>query len=101
LAQFERELNVISPEQKTTILSARLLQLNAEYTTAQSESRTQGIGLCLGVQRIFGIGPGFLPRASLSKKLSEQMDLQQQKFADVKAHFGANHRNTQSSSANR
>jgi uncharacterized protein involved in exopolysaccharide biosynthesis len=37
LAQFERELNVINPEQKTSILSARLLQLNSEYTNAQAD----------------------------------------------------------------
>ena len=37
LAQFERELNVINPEQKTSILSSRLLQLNTEYTNAQTE----------------------------------------------------------------
>jgi succinoglycan biosynthesis transport protein ExoP len=37
LAQFERELNVINPEEKTNIISARLLQLNEEYTSAQSD----------------------------------------------------------------
>ena len=37
LAQFERELNVINPEEKTSILSARLLQLNTEYTNAQAD----------------------------------------------------------------
>jgi polysaccharide biosynthesis transport protein len=37
LAQFERELNVINPEEKTSILSARLLQLNTEYTNAQTD----------------------------------------------------------------
>jgi hypothetical protein len=37
LVQFERELNVINPEEKTSILSARLLQLNTEYTKAQAE----------------------------------------------------------------
>lgn len=37
LAAFERELNVISPEEKTSILSARLLQLNTEYTNAQAD----------------------------------------------------------------
>jgi hypothetical protein len=36
LAQFERELNVINPEEKTTILSSRLLQLNTEYTNAET-----------------------------------------------------------------
>src|ERR1051325_4393159 len=37
LAQFERELNVISPEEKTSILSNRILQLNTEYTAAQGD----------------------------------------------------------------
>src|ERR1022692_3973409 len=37
LAQFERELNVINPEEKTSILSARLLQINTEYTNAQTD----------------------------------------------------------------
>src|SRR5689334_11395546 len=32
LAKFEQELNVINPEDKTNILSARLLQLNTEFT---------------------------------------------------------------------
>ena len=37
LNQFERDLNVINPEEKTSILSSRLLQLNTEYTNAQSD----------------------------------------------------------------
>ena len=37
LAQFEKDLDVINPEEKTNILSARLLQLNTEYTVAQGE----------------------------------------------------------------
>jgi capsular exopolysaccharide synthesis family protein len=37
LAKFEQELNVINPEDKTNILSARLLQLNTEFTNAQGD----------------------------------------------------------------
>ena len=37
LIGFERELNVINPEEKTNILAARLLQLNIEYTNAQGD----------------------------------------------------------------
>ena len=37
LFEFERELNVINPEEKTNILASRLLQLNTEYTSAQGE----------------------------------------------------------------
>jgi len=34
LAGFERDLSVVSPEEKTNILAARLLQLNTEYTAS-------------------------------------------------------------------
>ena len=37
LAQYEKDLSVINPDEKTTILSARLLQLNTEFTTAQGD----------------------------------------------------------------
>ena len=37
LAKFEQQLNVINPEDKTNILSSRLLQLNTEYTNAQAD----------------------------------------------------------------
>lgn len=36
-AQFARELDVIDPEQRTSVISARLLELNTEYTKAQAE----------------------------------------------------------------
>ncbi len=37
VARFERELNVINPEEKTSILTARLLDLNKNYTEAQTD----------------------------------------------------------------
>ena len=37
LEQFERDLSMINPEQKTSIVSARLIQLNTEYTNAETE----------------------------------------------------------------
>ncbi len=37
LVDVERDLNVVNPEEKTNILAARLLQLNTDYTAAQSE----------------------------------------------------------------
>jgi succinoglycan biosynthesis transport protein ExoP len=37
LAQYEKEMNVINPEEKTNILSSRLLQLNSDYTNAQAD----------------------------------------------------------------
>lgn len=90
LAQFERELNVINPEQKTSILSARLLQLNTEYTNAQTD-RVRKESAWKSVQS------GSLESAQVStqgdnlKTISGKLDEARQKFADVKTHYGANH----------
>ena len=90
LAQFERELNVISPEEKTSILSARLLQLNTEYTSAQADRVRKEAAYR-------SVSSGTLEAAQVSsqgealKKLSDRIDEEQQKFAEVKAHFGPNH----------
>ena len=37
LAQFEKDLDVVNPEERTNILATRLLQLNNDYTTAQAD----------------------------------------------------------------
>lgn len=90
LAQFERELNVINPEEKTSILSARLLQLNTEYTTAQTD-RVRKETTWNSVRS------GTLEAAQVStqgealKVLAEKLDEAQQKFVEAKAHYGANH----------
>jgi uncharacterized protein involved in exopolysaccharide biosynthesis len=41
LVQFEKDLSVINPDEKTSILSARLLQINTEFTNAQGRPRPQ------------------------------------------------------------
>lgn len=90
LAQFERELNVINPEEKTSILSARLLQLNTEYTNAQTD-RVRKESAWKSVQS------GTLEAAQVStqgenlKNLSEKLDEARQRYADVKTHYGLNH----------
>jgi polysaccharide biosynthesis transport protein len=90
LVQFERELNVINPEEKTNILSTRLLQLNTDYTKAQSER----IGKEAGWRSVQG---GSLDAAAVSsqgeilKKIAERLNETQQKFADVQTHYGENH----------
>ncbi len=37
LAYYEKQLGVINPEEKTSLLSSRITQLNAEYTEAQND----------------------------------------------------------------
>ena len=90
LGQFERELNVINPEEKTSIISARLLQLNSEYTLAQTD-RVKKEAARQSVQT------GSLEAAQVStqgealKKLSERVDEAEARFSDVKAHYGSSH----------
>jgi capsular exopolysaccharide synthesis family protein len=90
LMQFERELNVINPEEKTSILSARLLQLNTEYTNAQADRVRKEAAY----QSVKG---GTLEAAQVSsqgeslRRLSERLNEAQERFADVKMHYGANH----------
>jgi len=90
LTHFERELNVINPEEKTNILSARLLQLNTEYTNAQAERlRREAIRN--------SVRSGTLEAAQASqqgedlRKLNERLNEALTNFAQVKTHFGANH----------
>jgi len=90
VARFERELNVINPEQKTSILSARLLELNSEYTKTQAD-RVKKEAANNSVQS------GTLEAAQVStqgealKKLTDSLNEAQEKFAEVKNHYGANH----------
>jgi succinoglycan biosynthesis transport protein ExoP len=90
LAQFERELNLINPEEKTSILTARLLELNSEYTKAQAD-RVRKEAAYNSVQN------GSLAAAQASnqgealKKLTEDLGEAQQKFAEGKTTYGANH----------
>ncbi len=90
LAALERELNVINPEEKTNILSTRLLQLNTEYTKVQAQ-RAQ-------VQSSYNsLTSGSLEAALGSSQSDElrgimkRLNEERQRFADIKARYGSNH----------
>src|ERR1700689_2193851 len=90
LVQFERELNVINPEEKTNITSARLLQLNTEYTNAQADRVKKEAAYA-------SVKDGTLAAAQVStqgdalKKLTESLNDAEQHFAEAKNHYGINH----------
>lgn len=90
LAQFEKDLDVINPEEKTDILSARLLQLNTDYTAAQAD-RVRAEAAWNAIQS------GSLEAAEASSegdalvKLNETLDQARQRFALVKATYGSSH----------
>ena len=90
LAQFEKDLDVINPEDKSNILSSRLLQLNTEYTNAQADRVNKQAAL-------EAIKSGSVEAAQVSSqgaslaKLSDALDTARQHFALVKATYGSNH----------
>lgn len=90
LAQFEKELNVINPAEKTNILSARLLQLNTDYTAAETERVKNEAAFQ-------SVGSGTTESAQASsqgdalKRIEERLNDAQEKFAQARAHYGANH----------
>jgi polysaccharide biosynthesis transport protein len=90
LSGLERELNVINPEEKTSILSARLLQLNTEHTRAQAERvRAQAAWESTrggGMEAAQNSGQG-----EALKRLQERLNEAQERFAEVREHFGVNH----------
>lgn len=90
LGRFERELNVISPEEKTSILSSRLLQLNTEFTNAQAD-RVRREAAHRSIERGSVEAAFVSTQAEALKKLSETLNETQQKFADIKQRFGSNH----------
>ncbi|MGA2715359.1 MAG: AAA family ATPase [Bryobacteraceae bacterium] len=89
LAAFERDLNVADPDQKTAILSSRLIQLNNEYATAQADRLRREAAF-------HSMESGSLEAAEVStqgealKKLTERLDEAQERFAAVKNLFGKN-----------
>jgi capsular exopolysaccharide synthesis family protein len=90
LAQFEKDLDVINPEEKTNILSARLLQLNMDYTNAQAERISKEAALN-------AIKSGSLEAVQVSSqgqdlaKLNDSLNQAQQRFALVKSTYGTTH----------
>ncbi len=90
LARYEKELNIINPEERTNILSARLLELNSEFTKAQADR-------VLKEAAYRSLEAGSLEAALASaqgdelQKLIEELNAARQRFAEIKAHFGPNH----------
>ena len=91
LANLERELNLINPEEKTNITSSRLLQLNSEYTRVQAEAeRAQSSYNALSKGSLDAAlisAQGGSQLAEVMRRLNEAKE----RFADARARYGANH----------
>jgi capsular exopolysaccharide synthesis family protein len=90
LAQFQKELSVVNPDDKTNILSARLLQLNTEYTNAQEDRVKKEVAAK-------SARTGSIESLEVSaqgeqiRKLADKINEADQKFAEIKTHYAANH----------
>lgn len=89
LEAFAKDLSVADPEQRTAILSSRLVQLNTEYTTAEADRLRKEAAF-------HAMENGSLEAAEVStqgdalKQLNERLSEAQQRFASVKNQFGKN-----------
>jgi succinoglycan biosynthesis transport protein ExoP len=90
LAQFEKDLGYINPEEKTNILSARLLQLNTEWTNAQAD-RYKKQAAANAVRS----GSTEALEASLQgeqiRKLSDRINEETERFSVIKTQFLPRH----------
>src|SRR4029079_13495253 len=90
LMVFERELNLINPEAKTNILSARPLQLNIEYTNAEAD-RLKKEAAWESVRGGSFEAALATPQGEALRKLVEHRRTSQERFAEIKTHFGTSH----------
>jgi polysaccharide biosynthesis transport protein len=90
LVRFEKDLSVINPEEKTSILTSRLLQLNTEFTNAQADRVRKEAALN-------SVKGGSLEAAQAStqgeqlRRLADRLDEAREKFAVVKTTYLAAH----------
>jgi len=90
LAEFEKDLSVINPDEKTSILSSRLQQFNTDYTNAQSDRM-------LKESAYNSVRTGSFEAAEAStqgeqlRRLADRVDDARQSFATIKAQFGSAH----------
>jgi capsular exopolysaccharide synthesis family protein len=90
LADFERQLNIVSPEEKTNIVVNRLLQLNTELISAEGDRvRKEATD-----QSVSGVSLQSVQASQLGeplRKLTERINEVQEKFSEVRSHFGTAH----------
>ncbi len=90
LAEYERQLGVIDPEGQTSMLSARVLQLNTEYTEAENE-RIRKETAYKGVQSGNTAAIEISTQADQLAKLQEKLQAAQQRMATLKTTYGPNY----------
>jgi len=89
-AEFARELDVVDPEQKTSVLAARLMELNTEYTKAQADRvAKQAASESVKRGRFATIQPS--SQGEILRALSDKVNTLRSALAAVRAINGTNH----------
>jgi capsular exopolysaccharide synthesis family protein len=90
LMRFEREIGMVNPDERTNIVSSRMVQINGDYAKATSDRAAKEAAY-------EAVRNGSLdstlasPQGETLKRLIERRDDALQKFADIKSVFGENH----------
>jgi polysaccharide biosynthesis transport protein len=90
LANFEKDLDVINPEEKTNVFSARLLELNNDLTAAEADRAAKEAAYN-------AVKGGLLQAAEASgqgeqlRTLEARLNEAQERFAEVQTQFGSSH----------
>jgi capsular exopolysaccharide synthesis family protein len=90
LAKFEQGLSMINPEQKTSIVSARLLQLNTDYGTAEGD-RVAKESVWRSVQSGTVESLQVSAQGAALQPLTDHIAEARQKLADLQTHLGPKH----------
>ena len=98
LGKFERDLNVVNPEDKTNIISARLMQINHEFIEAQG-ARVKKEAAWRSVEGGSEAAAQVSSQGEKMRKLEERLSEARQKLSEVQAHYGENHPEHRRSSA--
>jgi capsular exopolysaccharide synthesis family protein len=90
LAEFQKELGIISPDEKTNVLAANLLQLNTEYTNAEADRfKKEAAAKSVANGSIESLEAS--EQGEQIRHLVDRIQEANQKFATVKTNFGPNH----------
>lgn len=94
LAELEKQLNMVDREQRTTMLAARVTQLNTEFTTAQEE-RLRKEAILEGVGKSHTLAAARAAEAqgksNLLDNTLQRLDTARQQFAAARSYYGDNH----------
>jgi len=94
LAEFEKQLNMVDPSQRATILTARLSQINTEFTAAQEE-RIRRQAILAQVTDSQSLASAQAAQAAsqdtLLNEAIQRLNAARQQFALARSYYGAGH----------